>query len=185
MTVITSPPATLYELTKEVQQLDEKLTELLQTVEGDELPLEIGEQIDSLLQLRDGTEQAIADKYDNYCALIQSRQRWAEVRRAEAERMAKLANADFRLVGYLKSRLKANLEVRGCHKIRTQRFQISIAQNGGKLPVQLKVSPRELPKQFQRVTVEADSEALRQALEKGEAGQFAAFAERGTHLRIK
>ncbi len=42
-----------------------------------------------------------------------------------------------------------------------------------------------MPERFQRVSIEADKEAIRTALEAGEDIGFAYLAERESHLRIK
>jgi len=47
------------------------------------------------------------------------------------------------------------------------------------------LDPKTLPERFQKITVEANSPAIREALESGEKLEFAELGERGTSLRIK
>ena len=172
----------LIELTSDLQQLDE----LLDTIDGDNIPVDLQQAVDSLLQERDDTNEAVLEKLDNYCGLIQSRLIWAQSRKAEADRMARLAEADMKTVDFLKGRLKQHLEAIDQKKLRTKRFNISINGNGGKQPLRFdNTAPGEMPERFQRTTIEPDKEAIRTALEAGEDVGFAYLAERENHLRIK
>ena len=64
---------TLIELTAELQQLDE----LLETIDGDNIPVELQTAVDGMLDQREQTYDQLMDKLDNYAALIQSRAYWA------------------------------------------------------------------------------------------------------------
>ena len=119
--------------------------------------------------------------------LIQSRLMWAAARKAEADRLAKLSERDVKTVEFLKARLKAHLEVTDQNKVRTKRFNIGIRTAGGKQPVRLHVeNPKDLPQRFQRIIVEPDNTALREALEadEPEAKEVAYFVERTTYIAI-
>lgn len=59
-----------------------------------------------------------------------------------------------------------------------------IVKNGGLAPLEITVQPKDLPEQFQKVTIEADKKAIRDALDKGEELPFAQLLERGEHLKI-
>jgi hypothetical protein len=172
----------LIELTTELEQLDD----LLETMDGD-IPVELQHAVDALLAQRDATHDAVLEKIDNYCGLIQSRLMWAAARKAEADRLAKLAEVDFKTVDFLRGRLKEHLEATDQKKLRTKRFNISIRTAGGKQALRLNVeSPEQLPHRFQRVAVEPDNQLLRQALEEGdlEAKEVAYLAERSTYVAI-
>lgn len=172
---------TLIELTAELEQIDS----LLDSIDGD-IPVELQTAVDELLAQRDATHEQLLEKLDNYAALIQHRTYWAATRKAEAERLAKLAESDIKTVDFLKSRLKAHLEATEQQKLRTRRFNIALCANGGKAPLRFDNTPHEqMPERFKRVMVEADKEAIRTALEAGEELSFAYLAERESHLRIK
>lgn len=112
---------------------------------------------------------------------------WAAIRKAELERLSKLIESDQKTIDFLKSRLKAYLEATDQKKVRTKRFNISVKTTGGKQGLRLNLSnPKDLPERFQRVIVEPDNTALREALEASdpEAKEVAYFAERTTYLAI-
>ncbi len=172
---------TLIELSAELEQIDS----LLETIESD-IPVDLQTSVDELLAQRESTTEALLEKLDNYCGLIQSRLMWASARKAEADRLAKLAESDIKAVEFLKARLKTYLETTNRQKLRTKRFNISVCANGGKAPLRFdNTPPEQMPERFKRVTVEADKEAIRTALEAGELLSFAHLAERENHLRIK
>jgi len=59
---------TLIELTAQLQQLDD----LLETIEND-IPTELQTVVDELLMQRESSHEALLEKLDSYCSLIQSR----------------------------------------------------------------------------------------------------------------
>ena len=173
--------STLIELSADLEQLDS----LLDTIDAD-IPVDLQTAVDELLAQREATHEALLEKLDNYCGLIQSRLMWAAARKAEVERLAKLAESDIKAVEFLKGRLKTHLEATEQQKIRTKRFNISVCANGGKAPLRFDATPPEqMPERFKRSIVEPDKEAIRTALEAGEDLSFAYLTERESHLRIK
>lgn len=172
---------TLIELSADLKQLDS----LLDTIDAD-IPVNLQTAVDELLAQREATHEVLLEKLDNYCGLIQSRLMWAAARKAEADRLAKLAESDIKAVEFLKGRLKTHLEVTEQQKLRTKRFNIALCANGGKAPLRFdNTPPEQMPERFKRLIVEPDKEALRTALEAGEELIFADLAERESHLRIK
>ena len=99
--------------------------------------------------------------------------------------MRQLADADTALADRLKERLKAVMETTGRTKIDTARFRLSVAGNGGKQWLEVKVEPTALAPQYQVVRVEADKEAIRAALEGGATIPGCTLLPRGTSLRIR
>ena len=172
---------TLIELSAELEQINS----LLETIEGD-IPVDLQTSVDELLAQRESTTEALIEKLDNYCALIQSRLMWASARKAEADRLAKLAESDIKAVEFLKGRLQTYLEATNQQKLRTKRFNISVCANGGTTPLRFdNTLPEQMPERFKRVMVEPDTDAIRAALEAGEKLSFAFFKERESHVRIK
>ena len=92
-------------------------------------------------------------------------------------------NTEDRLLLYLQE----HLEKQGIKKLGTNKFNLTIANNGGKLPVVIdsKIDPKDLPRKYRNVTYSLNKTAIREALEKGETLDFAYFGERGKSLRIK
>lgn len=140
--------------------------------------------------LDDWFERATADrdkKIDNYAALILELETRAEVRRAEAKRLADKAKRDEDRARYLKERLQVFYETHGLSKLETPRFTVSLARNGGRLPLLLDLDPEQLPASYrsERVTYTPDQEAIRAALDAGEVLAFARYGDRGQSLRIR
>ena len=127
-------------------------------------------------------------KVDGYAAFIGELNARAEARKEEADRLAHRARIDAALRDYLKGRLKDFFSARGMKKLETKRYKLTVAGNGGKLPLLLndaaKNEPEKLPEAFRKVSYSPNSEAIRAELEAGKPLEFATLGERGTHLRI-
>src|SRR4028119_1240060 len=173
----------LHQLTAELEDLDE----LIDSIEGEEITPEVEAAVQQLLEQRDSTYEQWLSKVDNYCAAITNRHAISKQRKAEAERLSKLAATDSQRVEWMKAQLKKCLEAQGVKKLSLHRFNLTISNNGGVLPIKLSCEVTKLPPQFQRIEVSADNAAIRQALESGdiEAQKVAYFAERETHLRVR
>ena len=144
-----------------------------------------GEIDDTLDQWLNEYEAKEAEKADAYCYLIQKFEEIA----AEAKRLADRSHIYGNKAKTLKDRLKYYLESRGRDKLETQRFTITVSQNGGQLPIILNegITVDTLPDAFIRKYEEPDMSALRDAILSGDdqALKFARILPRGTHLRIK
>lgn len=177
------PITTLLDLN---QQLTE-LNDLLENLEGVEIPADLAGEVESLLNQQEKTQQAYLEKIDRYLGLIQSLKYWVQVRKSERDRINKIIARDERTIQFLQTKLKTHLESQGVEKLRTNRFNLSVCRNGGKTPIGLAVrSPEELPEKFQRVRVEADMTAIREALEAGEdLSEIAHWKQKSSHLLIK
>jgi hypothetical protein len=128
-------------------------------------------------------------KLDNYAALIRERELVASALKAEEERLAMRRRVAENTIKSLKDRLKMFFERTGLRKVETKRYVIAVQANGGLQPLELSADavadPKSLPLRFHLVTIEADTEAIRKAIDKGESLPFASLGERGTHLRIR
>ena len=173
----------LHQLTTELEDFDE----LIDSIEGEEITPELEAAVQQLLEQRDGTYEQWLIKVDNYCAAITNRHALSKQRKAEAERLSKLAVTDSKRVDWMKAQLKKCLESQGVNKLSLQRFHLTISKNGGVLPLKLACEVAQLPPQFQRIEVSPDNSAIRKALESGDiaAQQIAQFGERETHLRVR
>ena len=173
----------LHQLTAELQDLDE----LIDSIEGEEITPELEAGVQQLLEQRDSTYDQWLSKVDNYCAAITNRHALSKQRKAEAERLNKLAATDSKRVDWMKQQLKKCLETQGVKKLSLHRFNLTISNNGGVLPLKLWCEVDQLPPQFQRIEVSPDNSAIRKALEAGdvEAQKVAQFGERETHLRVR
>ena len=178
LTESTPPkPRTLFSISDDI----EKLNDLLDETDGDTQQQELIAQWFEQL----GTERD--RKLDGYAALISEMLARAEVRKAEAKRLTELAASDEDRAKLLKNRLKTFFETHNLKSVNTARYRLLVATNGGKQPLIIdeSVPVTQLPEQFQKVTIDPDTAAIRDALERGEKLGFAQLGERGTSLRIK
>ncbi|HEY9852809.1 MAG TPA: siphovirus Gp157 family protein [Leptolyngbyaceae cyanobacterium] len=175
---VPAQPRTLFNISDELSQLNVLLDEL----DGDD---EESKQLitDYLEQLGEERDR----KLDNYAALIAELEAKAEVRKAEAKRLANLAASDEKKAQMLKERLKWFFETNSLKTVETSRYKLSLAKSGGKPPLILddSVSATELPEKFQKVSVEVDKTAIRAALEAGEDLDFARLGDRSSNIRIR
>lgn len=171
---------TLFDISRELLALDQLLDEI-----GGEITSPEAEQaIDKLFaELGDARDE----KIDNYAVYIAELEARTEARREQAARMTELAEADANRAAHLRKRLHQFFLLHNITKLDTARFKFVVANNGGKLPLDVRVAPEELPAPYRRekVVVSADQDAIRLALEAGEPLEFAALGVRGTHLRIR
>lgn len=124
------------------------------------------------------------DKMDNYGALIRQFQLRAAVRKEEMERLAIRVRVDENAAKRLKDRLKEFMEIHELKKIETNRYQLRVQANGGKQAVEVACSPDSLPVIYQRIKIEADNDALRDAISSGAKVNGVTLLPRGSHLRI-
>lgn len=178
-----SATATLYEIKDDLDALHA----LLYEVGGDITEEEAEAAVDAWLR---ETDEALKDKLDRYAALIRETEAKAASRKEEADRLAALATTDLNTVKRLKARLQWFFEDQGIDKLETSRFKFTLANNGGKARVVVRVPIDDLPEWARRVTIAADMDAIRGEIEErerngGEPLDFADVLERGRHLRIK
>jgi len=173
----------LHQLTAELEDFDE----LIDSIEGEEITPELETAVQQLLEQRENAYDQWLIKVDNYCAAITNRHAISKQRKAEAERLSKLAAIDSQRVEWMKGQLKKCLEAQGVKKLSLPRFHLTISKNGGVLPLKVYCEVAQLPPQFQRIEVSVDNSAIRKALELGDiaAQEIAQFGERESHLRVR
>lgn len=167
----------LYAITDELQSLLKV---------ADESGMESVEFSNALAEHTQLLVEAFDAKADDYAALIRQCDAMSTARAAEAERMKRLSDADALLSSRLKNALLLAMNAVGRTKIKTARFNLSIAQNGGKIPVLVDdetLIPAEYKIPCYSETV--DKEALRSALESGKVVEGARLGKRGSRLSIK
>lgn len=167
----------LYDIASDYKRLQDML-------DSAETPEEMRQTLQDTLESVAGDFE---DKAANIAALI------ADIRATISgceDEIARLTEKKARLssqVDSLKKYLFSEMQFTGQRKVQAGTWQISIAKNGGKAPLILAEGIRveDLPAEFVRVEKSLDTQAVRQALEKGETLDFAQFGERGESLRIK
>lgn len=172
----------LYEISKELLEFEQLMTDLEGEIPSDEIERQITEWFENISDQRD-------EKIDNYAALIRTMEARAKTRKEEAKRLTALAQVDENAVTRLKERLKYFFQVHGLGTLQTRRFKVSLANNGGVRPIVLSpevlTSPEILPEEFKKTMIQADTSAIREALEAGVEFDFAHLMERGQSIRIK
>jgi hypothetical protein len=168
--------ASLFEITAEIRKLDELFDEFGNADDN-------AKQI--ILDALTASEGAFADKADNYCALIAEYNAQAAARAGEADRLRGLASVDANKAEALKARLEEAMRLLDVQKMQTARYKLGIQKNGGKAPLVIDCAPENLPFEYQRARIEADKDAIREALEGGAEIKGCSIGDRGESLRIK
>jgi hypothetical protein len=146
---------------------------------------ELGELDPILDELLQELEGKIEDKVESYCRIIRELELTAKARSEEAARIKDLADRDSGTVKQMKNRLQYFFGLQGVKKMETKTFKLGICTNGGHQPLEVTTPPEELPKEFQKVTISANTETIREALTMGTSLPGCKLLPRGEHLRIK
>ncbi len=166
------------------------LTSKLAAIEGllaDGLPEtpEAEAELDRVLAEELATREAVEDKAEAYCGLITELEALATARKAEADRVYKLAKVAEAQVERLRQALREALLRLNMRKLVTERYQIGLRKPGGKTP--LEIDEFMVPAEF--VTVETitnpNKDLIRQRLDAGEVLEFARYLERQDSLVIR
>lgn len=172
----------LYRISEDLIVLSDLLTELDGEIGENAIGQAIEQWFDEIGDERDR-------KIDNYCALIREMEDRATSREAEARRLLRLAELDLNAARRLKASLKSFLDLHQIKKLETDRFKLTVAQNGGKTPLDLppewSANPAAAPERYHRHVIEVDREAIRADLESGVRIDGCTLRDRGTHLRIR
>lgn len=137
---------------------------------------------DVLIETLEQIEEDIEDKADSYAKLMKNLAAEAEGLKKEEERLYARRKAKENAVSRMKKSLQDSMEATGKTKFKTELFSFGIQANQPSVILDKEVS--ELPEEFQKVTVEANKTAIKEALKKGEKFDFA-HLEESASLRIK
>ena len=162
----------LYELTNELRTFNEMAAEMT--------PEKLTDQVytDTL----DGLSGAYDDKAEGWCKYIKNVDAEAKAVKEEAQRLMARAKALENHRDKMKNTLYQSMKMVG----KTEAgglLKAKIQKNGGLLPVI--VDDVEIPEEYQKITIEANKEAIRDALDQGKELSFARYGERGESIRIK
>lgn len=164
---------TLYELTENALNLEA----LLERIEN-------GEDASILREALDANDGQFSEKVEAYVRMIRNQEALAEMRKQEAKHLRERAGHAENKAEWLRATLKECLEALGRDKMDAGPFSVSIAGNGGKVPLLLDES-FDPPTGFAILKMEWDKEKVREALELGEEIPGATLGERGRSLRIR
>lgn len=169
---------TLYAISEDLRAIESLLMEL----GGDVTDEKVNEAVTTWFA---ETDQQLDIKTENYCRFIRELEAKAEARKKEASRIAELAAVTANAAGRLKARLFWFMDEHSLTAIDTENFKVTIAGNGGMLPLTVDCEPDRLPEWARHTRYEANNTRIRQALDKDEKLSFASYGVRGKHLRIR
>src|SRR5574337_920367 len=133
----------------------------------------------------DELDMKLEDKVEGYIAIVRNNELLQAGLKEEAKRLNDRAKIHGNKVDRLKSALMYVMEQLGLPRIETKRGTVSVAGNGGVLPMTVMATIEQMPERFTKRVI--DEAAIRLALEAGdeEAAKVAELGARGQHLRIK
>ena len=165
---------TLFELTDAITDIVDELVDAL--IAGDT------EEVESLLDELDSLYGARAEKHEGYVHVIKNAETAAAACKAQANAFYARAKALENLSRRLKDTLLADLQQHG--ETRTRAGNFKIARQNGSPRVVVSIDAADLPVDFQRITIEADKTALKDALKHGETIDGVEL-ESTEHIRIR
>ena len=124
------------------------------------------------------------DKVGQWARCIKNLEGERDAIKAEGDRLTKRAKSIDNEVTHMKATLLIYLKAAGVKKAGDNIIKASIVPNGGQAPLEIDITPEELPEVFRKVTVDADKTAIRAALESGKEFSWARIGERGEHIKI-
>lgn len=170
-------PLNLYEITSELEQLEQALIE-----SGGVLTDEIEERYETLLEME-------ADKIEGYIAMIRKFEASEEAIRSERKRLQKAEQSMRRAAESLKERLANAMRRRREDAYETNLGTIRL-QQASRRSVIVDADEEDLPDAFKRIKVGANKRALQEALEsddeevRRQAEQYAHLDEPSYYVRI-
>lgn len=141
----------------------------------------------TLLDTLESVSGDFEDKAENMAELIAEYKATIDGCKGEIARLNNKVRQAENAVESIKAYLFSQMQYTGQRKIKAGTWQISIARNGGKAPIVWddNIEPENLPEAFTLKSIQINREAVREALENGEALGFAKLGDRGESLRIK
>jgi hypothetical protein len=172
---------TLYELTEELLALEATLNAL----EAEHTEECTPEQLDALSKWLEELGEQHAAKIDGYAAYIRRLESEAAIAKLEVQRWQSKQKSRINRAEMLRSRMIEHMQKLGRKSLKTDRTEIAIVGNGGKLPVIILDHDKLPPEYFRTPDPVEDKAAIFEALDKGVQVPGAKLGERGVRLAIK
>jgi hypothetical protein len=170
----------LYTLTEDLLALDQLLAE-----EGGDVTEESkGAALESWIK---EFNWKMSDKIDGYAGLIKNWESDVSACAEERRRLQLREKIILNRVDRLKNMARLAMSMLNTRKMEGSKFTITLAKNGGVLPMELTVEPDKVPEKFIWVERSPDMAAIRTALEAcdPDAEAIARFGERGESVRVR
>ena len=168
-------PFTLFDLSDKIKAIIADIIDA--EIAGDE------DEVEALLEELDAFYDARESKREAYVYVIKNSLATSQACKAEAKAFDVRGNALSNLAKRLKERLLFDLQQDGTEKAPAGIFKIARQLNSQPSLI-VEIDAEDLPGDFQKVIIEADNDALREALNAGETIKGARL-ELGEHIRIR
>lgn len=166
---------TLFELTPAIMDIVDDIVDAI--LAGDT------EDVETLFEALATHYGARAEKHEGYIHVIKNAETASAACKAEANAFYARAKALENLSRRLKETLRADLEQHGEKSTDAGNFRL--ARQNGTPRVIVSIDAADLPVDFQRVTIEADKMALKDALKNGNRAIDGVELEPTEHVRIR
>ena len=140
---------------------------------------------DVLKDTLEGIEGEYDDKIEAYCKVIKNLEGDAKAFAEEIKRLQGKKKCIENNIDRMKKTMFDSLKLMERTSAGGKILKASIQKNGGKAPLVFDVNEEDVPIEFQRVSVEPNNEAIRDALDSGIELNFVHYGDRGESLRIK
>lgn len=171
----------MFELTLEYKQL---LFMLEDAEDADDETMQ--EVIKDTLELLDGDIEA---KADQIAYIIRQLDGDEEMLKKEEQRLRARRESIARNRQRLKENLMEAMRITGKEKFKTKFNSFGIRKAGGKAPLILDTAPENMPERFQKISIEADTDAIRDYLAGHQGDEdvfpYAHLGERSEFLSIR
>ena len=127
----------------------------------------------------------IKAKADGYAKIIKNFEAEVDGLDAEIDRLTKRRNSRKNSIKRLKENLMYSMKETGETKFKTDLFSFGVQKVGGKEPLELTVSPEELPDELRRVEYKPNNDAIREYIISTGDLSYGVIKERGETIRIR
>ena len=140
---------------------------------------------DVLKDTLEGIDGEYDDKIESYCKVVKNLEADAKAIAEEIKRLQGKKKCIENNIDRMKKTMFDSLKLMNKSSAGGTVLKASIQKNGGKAPLVFDIDEDDVPIEFQKVSVEPNNEAIRDALDSGIELNFVHYGERGESLRIK
>lgn len=131
----------------------------------------------------EGLQGELDDKVEQWCKCMKNMEGERDAVKAEKDRLSARQKALENKMKHMEDTLLQYLKAAGVTKA-GHTIGAKIVKNGGQAPLEVLTAPEDLPREFQKITIDINKTAIREALENGQTVAGARLCERGEHLKI-